>query len=57
MDSDRQPGTAGVACKEAGAKSWASGFEGKKHIRKMLDRTRQTLTDTELDQIVNGLKE
>jgi hypothetical protein len=34
-----------------------SGFEGKKHLRKMILNTRNRLTDQQVDEIVNTLRE
>jgi hypothetical protein len=34
-----------------------SGFEGKRHVRKMLVETRSSLTDQQIDQIVNTLSD
>jgi Thioredoxin-like len=34
-----------------------SGFEGKRHLRRMLEKTRKKLTDREIDQIVDSLSD
>jgi hypothetical protein len=34
-----------------------SGFEGKRHLRKMLVKTRKKLTDPQIDQIVDSLSD
>jgi len=36
---------------------YPSGFEGKKHLRKMLLATRRNLTDAEIDQLVDSLED
>jgi hypothetical protein len=43
--------TRGWAIREPG------GIEGKKHLRKMLMQTRKRLTDAEIDQLVDSMKD
>jgi hypothetical protein len=34
-----------------------SGYEGKKHLRKMLTETRQKMTDKQIDELVESLED